>query len=712
MRRWQRTTAFGAFMALMVGSLAAIPATSATAAGEEIIVNGGFENNTNGWEIRNGGNLWLDPDKTSGNSSGFITHRESTQSGPWQNITGKVQAGKTYTVSARVKYKSGPATKQFFITNFYGGGSYTNLAGATIPKNTWGTISGTFTIPSTQSVAEARLFIETPWVANPANDRDNNLMNFRVDDVSLKEVTGGTPTNPTDPGNPANPIMTTNHTVHTGVQAKKIGDGNPLVSHKFGADPYHLVYNGRVYMYMTNDTQEWAARNNGGSKNTYAAINTLSVISSSDLVNWTDHGNIAVAGPNGAAKWANNSWAPAVAVKKINGKDKFFLYFANNGSSIGVLTADSPTGPWVDPIGKPIVNAQTPGASNGKNWLFDPAVLVDDDGQGYLYFGGGGEDGSGSSQNENNPKSSRVIKLGANMISTSGSAAVIDAPAIFESSGIHKRNGKYYYSYSSNFGNGGPGRLPGYPAHGVIAYMMADNPMGPWTPAQYKGTVLPNMYQFFQVGGNNHQSFFEFNGKWYISYHAGTLDKALNNNVGGNTKGYRSTHLNEVTYNADGTMRVVNADYKGVAQVGRLRPYSVNEAETIGWQNGVTTTNITEGSRQFPGSSVNLAVNNIHNNDWIGVGGVDFGSSGAASITAKVKPLTNNGTIEVRLGSPDRNSSSSRLVATLNANTPANQWRDITAQVSGATGVQNVYFVFRGGSGALMEFDSWSFTQR
>lgn len=111
MRRWQRTTAFGAFMALMVGSLATIPATSATAAGEEIIVNGGFENNTNGWEIRNGGNLWLDPDKTSGNSSGFITHRESTQSGPWQNITGKVQAGKTYTVSARVKYKSGPATK-------------------------------------------------------------------------------------------------------------------------------------------------------------------------------------------------------------------------------------------------------------------------------------------------------------------------------------------------------------------------------------------------------------------------------------------------------------------------------------------------------------------------------------------------------------------------------------------------------------------------
>jgi hypothetical protein len=30
-------------------------------------------------------------------------------------------------------------------------------------------------------------------------------------------------------------------------------------------------------------------------------------------------------------------------VKKINGKDKFFLYFANGGGGIGVLTADSPS---------------------------------------------------------------------------------------------------------------------------------------------------------------------------------------------------------------------------------------------------------------------------------------------------------------------------------------------------------------------------------
>ena len=94
------------------------------------------------------------------------------------------------------------------------------------------------------------------------------------------------------------------------------------------------------------------------------------------MVNWTDHGSINVAGSGGAAAWASNSWAPAACHKTINGKEKFFLYFANNGNGIGVLTSDSPTGPWIDPIGKPLISRNTPNCSN-VTWLFDPAVLVD-----------------------------------------------------------------------------------------------------------------------------------------------------------------------------------------------------------------------------------------------------------------------------------------------------------------------------------------------
>ena len=40
-------------------------------------------------------------------------------------------------------------------------------------------------------------------------------------------------------------------------------------------------------------------------------------------------------------------------IKVINGKDKFFLYFANGASGIGVLTADSPIGHGPIRLGKP-----------------------------------------------------------------------------------------------------------------------------------------------------------------------------------------------------------------------------------------------------------------------------------------------------------------------------------------------------------------------
>ena len=59
-------------------------------------------------------------------------------------------------------------------------------------------------------------------------------------------------------------------------------------------------------------------------ENTYGTIRSINVISTSDMINFTDHGSIRVADPTGAAKWAHNSWAPA-AWKEIDGKVKFFL---------------------------------------------------------------------------------------------------------------------------------------------------------------------------------------------------------------------------------------------------------------------------------------------------------------------------------------------------------------------------------------------------
>ncbi|MDD7294423.1 MAG: family 43 glycosylhydrolase, partial [Oscillospiraceae bacterium] len=194
---------------------------------------------------------------------------------------------------------------------------------------------------------------------------------------------------------------------------KADGENNPLYTQRFGADPGVMEYNGRVYVYTTNDVIEYDSSGNV-TENTYAQVNKINCISSDDMVNWTDHGAIPVAGTDGIAKWATCSWAPCAAHKTINGKEKFFLYFCNGGNGVSVLTADSPTGPWSDPLGKALITREVANCSD-ITWLFDPAVFVDDDGTGYLCFGGGVPDGKTAM-----PGTSRVVQLGEDMISLAG----------------------------------------------------------------------------------------------------------------------------------------------------------------------------------------------------------------------------------------------------------------------------------------------------
>ena len=106
---------------------------------------------------------------------------------------------------------------------------------------------------------------------------------------------------------------------------KAEGENNPLFTQRFGADPGVMEYNGRVYVYTTNDVIEYDSNGNV-TENTYAQVNKINCISSDDMVNWTDHGAIPVAGTEGIAKWATCSWAPCAAHKTINGKEKFLQW--------------------------------------------------------------------------------------------------------------------------------------------------------------------------------------------------------------------------------------------------------------------------------------------------------------------------------------------------------------------------------------------------
>ena len=484
--------------------------------------------------------------------------------------------------------------------------------------------------------------------------------------------------------------------LNTKALAKKLGYSNPLVTTDFGADPYAIVYDGRVYVYMTSDDYEYDADGNV-KNNSFGYIKTLRIISSDDMVNWTDHGEIKVAGKDGAATWANHSWAPAIAYKQIDGKDKFFLYFANDASGIGVLEADTPLGPWKDPIGKALLTGKTPGCE-GVVWCFDPAVLVDDDGSAYIYFGGGVPEGQ-----QNNPKTARVAKLGEDMISIDGEAKEIDAPCMFEDSGIFKYGDKYYYSYCSNFISP---HKDGYPGYGTICYMVSDDPMGPFT---YAGEVFENPQIWFGVGGNNHHATFVYEGKSYFIYHAQTLSKAQEEAQGlasGTlTKGYRSTHIDPIELNSDGTIRPISGTYEGISQLKMVDPYERIDAETVAWNAGIKIADCAEEGKLF--KDFNRQITDLQDGDWTSVAQAAFGDRGAAEFTVKAASKS-GGQIEIRMDSPE-----GALVGTVNVEATGSEdtFKEFSCKLDRITDTHNVFLVFKGNAENLMNVDYYRFSE-
>lgn len=465
--------------------------------------------------------------------------------------------------------------------------------------------------------------------------------------------------------------------------AKPITDHNPVMTQRYGADPYALVYNGRVYLYMTGDKPSYNA--DGSVKdNTYGNINTICVISSDDLVNWTDHGTVYAAGSKGAASWGPNSWAPAAAYKNIDGKDKFFLYFANNGNGIGVLSSDSPEGPFVDEIGGPLISRETPNCAE-VTWLFDPAVLMDDDGSAYIYVGGGVP----SPDKASNPGTARVCKLGEDMMSLDGDPIAIEnVDYLFEDSGINKIGDTYYYSYCSNF-NVTPEATAelGFES-GEIVTMKSDSPMGPFERCN---AVLKNPEKFFGLGGNNHHCMFEFNGEYYITYHSRILEEKL-----GVNGGYRSTNVDKLVINDNNEPSKSTGTRAGVPQLKAFDPYTEVKAVTLSNAAGISTKQY--GESAVKSGSGDMILTGISDGAWTSVSGVDFGSEGAKEIefTVDVKEANTDsdyrGAIKVCLDSPSAEAVGYAVIP----NEKADGVKVVAEFNQPVTGEHSVYFVYAG----------------
>lgn len=475
---------------------------------------------------------------------------------------------------------------------------------------------------------------------------------------------------------------------------KKRGNLNPLMSHVFGADPFAMVYGDRIYVYMSDDHKTYESDGVTLKEGDYSDIRNIRIISSDDMANWTDHGAQPIAGKsrpadehpkwkNNNANWANNSWAPAAAYKIIDGKAKFFLYFADNGSGIGVMTSNTPYGPWTDPIKKQLISRNTPNCGN-VNWLFDPAVFVDDDGSAYLYFGGGHDDDKAA-----DPGTARAVKLGDDMISIVGTPVTINPPYLFEDSGINKIGGKYLYSYCSNWvSNSNPGVAK-------IAYMKSDNPLGPF---EYVGAFFdnPGGASWAGGGGNNHHAVCEFQGKYYMLYHTRALKGAMGITGGAELRSACISELSVDTVRAKfNYLSSSQITAKGVQQIKNLDPYKKTEGETMAWTNNIQT---------------DLTINNIRKSctikayatapgAWIGISNADF-KNGAEYFTARV---SGKGILKVCTSNP---TTESYILCYVEL---PGEGKEVDVKVplkSITTGVKKLYFVFSEEGGAI---DYWQF---
>ncbi|TCC93649.1 carbohydrate-binding protein [Pedobacter frigiditerrae] len=429
-----------------------------------------------------------------------------------------------------------------------------------------------------------------------------------------------------------------------------------IVGYRHLADPGTLVYNGRIYLYASNDDDNTSEKNSG------YKMKSIVCVSSSDMKNWTDHGVVFEA-PRDVA-WAGRTWAPAAVARD----GKIFLYFGNGGNGIGVATSTSPTGPFKDPIGKKLVETQTPGVLPAPNmWLFDPMTFIDDDGQAYMYFGGNGD------------SNVRVIKLNKDMISTDGPAISITAPAFFEASWMHKRNGIYYFSYSTN-----------PRAQMRIDYMTSKSPTSGFT---YAGIVAA---QPPKNNNNNHQGIFEFKGEWYHVYHNRKVAYAL----GIPTEFKRNLAIEKLNYKADGTIEQVTYTEDGISQVNGLNPYERVEAETMYTQQGVKTEACSNGG---------LNVTHVKNGDWIKIKGVDFGKKGAKKFSTSIASTGSNNTVELRLGSP-----TGKIVGKMAVPNTSNgqTWKTVSCKVDGAIGLQDLFITIKGSETPEVNMDWWEFSAK
>ncbi|OON94005.1 MAG: hypothetical protein ATN31_04730 [Candidatus Epulonipiscioides saccharophilum] len=224
------------------------------------------------------------------------------------------------------------------------------------------------------------------------------------------------------------------------------------------ADPHAVIHDGRVYLFCGRDKSSRIED--------FCRMHKWSIISSDDLINWQYEADIL---PKDTYIGEQDNCFAGHIVKK---GDTFYWYFSNLTHSIGVMTSKSPTGPFVDALGKPLIPDKF-----ARTKSYDPCVY-EENGKYTLFFGAG---------------KYYCVELGDDMLSLASAPEPID---------VVDDHGK-------NVGMGDKSTVFKHMNHYYLAsgnkYAMSDNLKGPY---KFVGTFP----------GGHHNDFFIFNGKPYLSY--------------------------------------------------------------------------------------------------------------------------------------------------------------------------------------------------
>lgn len=425
--------------------------------------------------------------------------------------------------------------------------------------------------------------------------------------------------------------------------------GNPIIPNKGANDPHIHIIDGKAYLSASHDKAV-------GSKE--FAMNDWWLWSSDDLVNWKLEYTLKPE-ETYIGKAFDQCWATDFV--KRNGK--YYWYFSEGNQQTGVMVADSPSGPWKDPLGKPLLSAEMTPSNE-----YDMGIVQDEAGEYYIVFG---------------VWDYYIAKLNNDMISLAEKPRKITinnprGPYNLDGKNkekptddkpfIHFNNGKFYLSWG-------------------CFYAMANTVYGPYN---YTGSIIeqesfapgydaPTWPSGFKQG--RHGSFFKWHNQWYFAY----CDISQTGN-----RYFRDTFISYLHYKQNGEMALIRVDGVGVGE------YNANI--TIEAEDYFKAVGIVKKEKQSGG----FVIDQIDNKAFVVYPNIK-GLNGKTNIEFRLL-CHKKSILEIRKNAPEGS-----LLASIELTADSNAEETINCDLPILHDTENLCFVFVGKDKSLLQIDSFSF---